>query len=63
MAESIMPAAKKAKRSASLSHVTAKERERQFKIEFYADGEVPFCRFCEHSVDFTHVDTEGSLGE
>ena len=63
MAESTMSAAKKAKRSAPLSRVTAKEREKLFKTEFNADGGVLFCRFCEHSVDFTHVDTEGSPGE
>ena len=63
MAESTMPAAKKAKRSAPLSRVTAKEREKQLKTEFYAEGGVLFCSFCEHSVDFTHVDTEGSPGE
>ena len=49
MAESTVPAAKKAKRSAPLSRVTAKERKKQFKTEFNADGGVLFCRFCEHS--------------
>ena len=65
MAESTMSAAKKAKRSAPLSRVTAKEREKQFKTEFNADEAegVLFCRFCEHSVNFTHADTEGSPGE
>ena len=57
MAESTMPAAKKAKRSAPLSRITAAERAKQFKTDFYADGGVLFCRFCEHSVDFTRVDT------
>ena len=63
MAESTMPAAKKTKRSAPLSRVTAKEREKQFKTEFDPDVGVLFCRFCEHSVDFMHVDTERSPGE
>ena len=63
MAESTVPAAKKAKRSAPLSRITAKEREKQFKTEFNADGEVFVCRFCEHSVGFTHGDPEGSPGE
>ena len=63
MAQSTVSAAKEAKRSASLSRVTAKEREKQFKTEFNADGGVLCCRFCEHSVDFTPVDTEGSPGE
>ena len=58
-----MPAAKKVKRSAPLSHVTIKEREKQLKTEFNADGGVLFFCFCEHSFDFTYVDTEGSPGE
>ena len=45
MAESTMPAAKKAKRSAPLSRVTAKERQKQFKTEFNADGGVSFVVF------------------
>ena len=57
MAESITPRAKKAKRSAPLTRVTAEERARQFKDDLYADGGVLFCRFCEHSIDFTRVDT------
>ena len=57
MAESITPRAKKAKRSAPLTRVTAEERARQFKDDLYADGGVLFCRFCEHSIDFTPVDT------
>ena len=44
-------------RSAPLSSVTAEEREKQFKTDFYADGGVLFCPFCEHSVNFTCVDT------
>ena len=44
-------------RSAPLSRITAEEREKQFNTDFYADGGVLFCRFCEHSVDFTRVDT------
>ena len=57
MAESTVPTAKKAKRSAPLSRVTAEEGAKQFKTDFYADGGVHFCRFCEHSVDFTRLDT------
>ena len=57
MAESITPRAKKAKRCAPLTRVTAEERARQFKDDLYADGGVLFCRFCEHSIDFTRVDT------
>ena len=55
MAESTMPAAKKAKRSAPLSRVTVKKREKQFKTEFNADGRVLFCRFCKHSVNFANT--------
>ena len=47
MAESITPRAKKAKRSAPLTRVTAEERARQFKDDLYADGGVLFCRFWE----------------
>ena len=57
MAELTVPAAKKAKRSAPLLHVTAEELAKQFKTDFDADGGVLLCRFCEHSVDFTRVDT------
>ena len=52
-----MPAAKKAKRSAPLSCVTAEERVKLFKTDFYVDGGVLFCCFCEHSIDFTCIDT------
>ena len=45
MAESTMSAAKKAKISAPLSHVTAKKQEKQSKTEFNADGGVLFHRF------------------
>ena len=48
MAESIVPQAKKAKRNAPLTRVTAEERAKQFKDDLYADGGVLFCRFCEH---------------
>ena len=37
VAEWTMPAAKKTQRSAPLSRVTAKEREKQLKTEFDAD--------------------------
>ena len=57
MAELIASQAKKAKRSAPLTHVTAEERARQFKNDFYAGEGVLFCCFGEHSIDFTRVDT------
>ena len=57
MAESIAPPAKKPKRSAPLSRLTAQERAKQFSSNFYADGGVLFCRFFNHSVDFTRLDT------
>ena len=57
MDTSIVPPAKKAKRSVPLMRVTAEERAKQFHSDLYADGGVLFCRFCEHSIDFTRVDT------
>ena len=58
MDESAPPRAKQAKRSAPLTRLTAEERAiEQFPEDLYADGGVLFCRFCEHSVDFTRVDT------
>ena len=50
------PQAKMAKRSTLVS-LTAEERIKQYPVDFYADGGVLFCRFCEHSIDFTHLDT------
>ena len=52
MEESGPPSAKKAKRSAPVSQLTAKERAKQFKEDLYADDDVLFCKYCEHSVDF-----------
>ena len=57
IAESIAPPAKKAKRNAPLSRLTAQERAKQFSSDFYADGGVLFSRFCDHSVDFMRLDT------
>ena len=37
--------------------VIAEEIAKRFKEGLYPDGGVPFCRFCEHSVDFVRVDT------
>ena len=51
------PAAKKAKRSTPVSRVSAIERAKQFKDELYADGDVLFCKYCQHSVDFVRIDT------
>ena len=51
------PAPKKARRSTPLSRVTAEERAKQFKTELYADGGVLFCRYCDHSIDLTRIDT------
>ena len=57
MAESAPPRAKKVKRSTPISRVSAEERAKQFKDDLYADSGVLFCRYCEHSVDFSRVDT------
>jgi hypothetical protein len=45
------------KRNPPVARVTAKERSKQFKDNMYEDGDVLFCKFCQHSVDFVHVDT------
>ena len=37
--------------------ITAKERVEQFKDEFYEDSGVLFCKFCEHCLDFSRIDT------
>ena len=34
--------------------VSAEERAKQF---IYADGEVLFCKYCQHSIDYIRVDT------
>ena len=57
MAELAPPRAKKAKRSAPISCVSAEERAKQFKDDVYADGGVLFCKYCVHSVDYTRIDT------
>ena len=56
MAEMTPPALKKARRSAPASRVSAEERAKQFK-DLYADGGVLFCSYCDHSVDYVHIDT------
>ena len=45
------PRAKRAKRSAPVSRVSAEERAKQFQDELYAESGVLFCKYCEHSVD------------
>ena len=58
MAEHIRPpSVKKAKRSSPLHTLTVKERARQFSDDMYEDGGKLFCKCCEHSVDYMHVDT------
>ena len=47
----------KARRSTPLVRVTAEDGAKQFKTELYADVGVLFCRYCDHSLDFTHIDT------
>ena len=51
------PAGQKRKRAAVLTNVTASERAKQFKEDFYADDGVMLCRFCQHSVSYVRVDT------
>ena len=58
MAERISPpSAKKAKRTAPMYRVSAEERAKQFKGDLNADGGVLFCKYCQHSIDYVHVDT------
>ena len=57
MADSAPPRAKKAKRSAPISRVSAEERAKPFKDDICTDGGVLFCKYCAHSVDYTRVDT------
>lgn len=56
-ASSSAPTPKKAKRSAPLSRLTADARASQFPDDFYSDGGILFCKFCDHCVDFTRLDT------
>ena len=51
------PVRKKPRRSTPVARITAEDRARQFKAELYADGGVLFCRYCDHSLDFTRIDT------
>lgn len=48
---------KKIKRSKPVPVLNAKERVRQFPHDLYEDGEILFCKFCNHSLDFVRVDT------
>ena len=57
MAESAPPRAKKTKRSAPVSRVSAGERAKQFRDDLYADGGVLFCKYSAYSVGYTRVDT------
>ena len=51
------PKVKKAKRSTPVVTVSFQERAKQFKEDLYSDGGVLFCKFCQHSIDYMHVDT------
>ena len=51
------PRVKKQKRSTASLRINAKQSEKQFKDDLYADDEVLFCKFCDHSLDFVRVDT------
>ena len=55
MAEGPSPE-KKGRRSAPVARVTAEERVKQFPDDFYVDGEVLFCKFCDRSIDYIRVD-------
>ena len=49
---------KKAKKAQLPTNRSAEGRAKQFSEDFYANGGVVFCRFCNHSVDFMRVDTK-----
>ena len=59
MAEDLPPPAKKGRagRAAPVAKITAKERVKQFPTELYEDSGILFCSFCDHSLDFIHLDT------
>ena len=46
-----------AKRQHGLLRVCASERAKQFLADTYCDGDVLFCKFCQHSLDYVRVDT------
>ena len=46
----------KVKRMPPVVTVTAEARAQQFE-DFYADNNVLFCKYCQHSLDYTRVDT------
>ena len=48
---------KKTNRKAPLVRLCASERAKQFSGDLYEDGNILFCKFCEHSIDFKRVDT------
>ena len=49
------PPTKKPKGSDPVAKVSAEARAKQFE-DLYADGDILFCRYCSHSVDFVRVD-------
>ena len=51
-----VPQPKRAKRSLPVTKVNAEARSKKFD-DLYADGEVLFCKYCCHSVDFVRVQT------
>ena len=57
MADSATLGAKKARRSPPVCQVSAEERAKQFMEDLFVDSGVLFCRPCEHSTDFSGVDS------
>ena len=43
--------------STAVMKVSVEERAKQFKEDLYVDGGILFCKYCQHSVDYVHVDT------
>ena len=40
-----------------LTVISCADRAEQFKDDFYQDGNLLFCKFCQHSVEYTRVHT------
>ena len=49
--------AKKARRGPPVFQVSVEEHAKQFMEDLFVDSGVLFCRPCEHSTDFSRVDS------
>uniref|UniRef100_UPI00358FF509 uncharacterized protein n=1 Tax=Myxine glutinosa TaxID=7769 RepID=UPI00358FF509 len=48
---------RKRTKQAPIGFVCASARAKQYDEDFYAEGNVLFCKFCDHSVDYKRLDT------